>query len=145
MHANRRLLVSFVALAAPLSACGQEAAEAAHPPPAVVEEIGDGEIARITLTPKAAERLGIETAPVERSEAGLTAVPYGAVFYGTSGETWLYVSPEPLVFAREPIVVERIDGENALLTEGPPIGTHVATVGVAELFGTETGIGGSGH
>lgn len=148
MRANRWLLVVVLAVvAAQLAACGQEAAEAAHDPPAVLEQVEgeEGEITRIRLTAKAAERLGIETAPIELVEPGLTAVPYGAVFYGTDGETWLYVSPEPMLFVRERIVVDRIEGERAYLSESPAAGTAVATVGVAELFGTEMGIGGAGH
>lgn len=146
MHANRWLLVVVIAAAVPLAACGQEAAQAEHEPPAVLEPASDdGELSRIRLTQRAAERLAIETAPVSSYGAGLTSVPYGAVFYGAHGETWLYANPEPLVFVREHIVVVDIDGEVAVLSEGPAIGTSVATVAVAELYGTETGIGGAGH
>ena len=146
MDANRWVLgVILVLVAMPLASCGQQAVEAGHEKPAVLEEMDDDGEIRIHLTQRAAERLAVETAPIEPASSGRTAVPYGAIFYGTSGETWLYVNPEPLVYMREHIVVERIEGDAAILTEGPPVGTLVVTVGVAELFGTETGIGGSGH
>ena len=51
------------------------------------------------------------------------------------------VSPEPLVFMRHPVTVEYIEGDWAILSDGPPVGTIVATVGVPELYGADTGIG----
>jgi hypothetical protein len=68
-------------------------------------------------------------------------VPYAAVLYGLRGETWTYARTEPLVFVRQPITVDYIQGDLAVLTDGPAAGTAVVTVGGAELFGIETGIG----
>ena len=65
----------------------------------------------------------------------------GIVIYDLDGATWVYTSPEPLVFVRYPIVVDYIEGDQAYLVEGPPAGTEVATVGVAELYGADTGVG----
>lgn len=67
-------------------------------------------------------------------------VPYAAVLYGVHGETWVYGNPEPLVYVRQPIMVDYIEGDVAFLSEGPPVGTEVVTVGAEELFGTETGV-----
>jgi hypothetical protein len=67
-------------------------------------------------------------------------VPYAAVLYGVHGETWVYSNPEPLVFVRQPIMIDYIEGDRAYLSEGPEVGTAVVTVGAAELFGTETGV-----
>jgi hypothetical protein len=72
-------------------------------------------------------------------------VPYSAVLYDRHGETWVYTCPEPLVYVRAPIVVDYIDGDLAVLSQGPPAGTDVVTAGASELFGAETGIGGGGH
>jgi hypothetical protein len=147
MVGNRWMLVAVVLLAVPLVACGQETAEAGHEPPAVVEPVEGQAVSRITLSQRAAERLGIETDPVQEATADgqQTTIPYGAVLYDAEGVTWAYTSPEPLVFVREEIVVDRIDGDRALLSKGPPSGTPVVTVGAAELWGVETGVGGSGH
>jgi hypothetical protein len=38
-------------------------------------------------------------------------------------------------------VIERVEGDNAYLSDGPPVGTVVASVGVAELYGTEFQVG----
>ena len=67
-------------------------------------------------------------------------VPYAAVLYDVHGDAWVYTNPEPLVFVRELILVDYIEGDLVVLLEGPSIGTAVVTVGVAELFGAETGV-----
>jgi hypothetical protein len=68
-------------------------------------------------------------------------VPHAAVLYDPKGNTWVYTNPEPLVFVRHPISVDYIDADLAVLSDGPPPGAKVVTVGVAELFGTEFEIG----
>lgn len=68
-------------------------------------------------------------------------VPYSAVLYDPQGKTWVYTSPEPLIFVRQPIVVDFIEGDRAVLKEGPAVGTEVVTAGAAELFGVENKIG----
>jgi hypothetical protein len=64
-------------------------------------------------------------------------VPYGAVYYDAKGTPWVYLNPQPLVFERRRIAVERIVGELAILAEGPPVGTTVVTVGAPLLYGAE--------
>lgn len=124
-----------------LTACGGgSGSEESASGPATVEEIEGTDLSRITLTAKAAERLDIQTAAVVKNGAG-KIIPYSALLYSPTGETWAYVSPEPLTFVREAIVVDRIDGDKAFLTKGPAAGVKVATVGVAELYGAESGLG----
>jgi hypothetical protein len=112
-----------------------------HVAPAIVERIDGSDISRVTLTAKAAERLGMETAQVEKMGAARTVVPYGAVLYDAHGDTWVYTSPQPLVFVRHAIRIETIEGDRAILSEGPPAGTAVVTFGAAELLGTEFEVG----
>ena len=68
-------------------------------------------------------------------------VPYSAVIYGLQGDIWAYTNPEPLVFVRHLVTVDYIEGDTAVLLDGPPAGTAVVTVGAAELFGVELGVG----
>jgi len=93
---------------------------------------------------------GSSTEPINQSnslagdtqEPGLVQwVPYSAVIYDINGNTWVYLNPDPLVFVRQAISVERIDGDRALISENLPAGTKIVTVGVIELYGTETGVG----
>jgi hypothetical protein len=67
-------------------------------------------------------------------------IPYAAVLYGVHGETWVYTNPEPLVFVRSPITIDYIDGDLAILSEGPEVGTTIVTLGATELLGAETGV-----
>jgi vacuolar-type H+-ATPase subunit F/Vma7 len=116
--------------------------------PALVEAIdGQEGLHRITLTERAAERLGIETAEVTASaDGGRTQLPYSAIIYDAGGTAWAYVvDGQPLVFVRQPIAIDDVvvdqAGDYALLTAGPEPGTSVVTVGVAELFGAEFSVG----
>jgi hypothetical protein len=68
-------------------------------------------------------------------------VPYAAVLYDAPGNTWVYTTPNPLTFVRHVIHIDYIEGDLAVLSDGPPSGTEVVIVGAAELFGAETGIG----
>jgi hypothetical protein len=72
-------------------------------------------------------------------------VPYAAVLYDLHGDAWVYTSLGPRAFVRAPIVVDYIEGDVAVLSEGPPADTEVVTDGASELYGAETGIGGGGH
>lgn len=139
------------------AACNTTVGKTAHGKPAHVERVEGSELSRVTLTPKAAERLDIKTASVSEvavaasaaRQAGMNTtggqqhlvVPYAAVLYDPQGTTWVYTSPAPLVFVRHRIKVDYIVGDLAVLSEGPPVGTTVVTTGGAELFGAEFEIG----
>jgi hypothetical protein len=151
-----------------LVACQRSQSSAHHASPAHVEKIEGTSLSRITLTPKAAERLGIETAFVAAlgSSAGTVVaqgdtnrlqaavrlaraasgsaqivVPYAAVIYDAHGDAWVYTNPQPLVFVRHRIEIDHIEGDRAVLKTGPPVGTAIVTLGAAELFGTEFEVG----
>lgn len=105
-----------------------------------VDKIAGSSLSKVTLTQKSAERLDIKTGKVGLQDGVVTA-PYAALLYDVKGKTWVYTNPSPLVYVRAPVVVDSIKGANALLKEGPPEGTVVVVVGVAELYGAESGIG----
>lgn len=64
-------------------------------------------------------------------------VPYSAVYYDARGQAWVYVSTAALSFVRQPVTVDRVAGDLAVLSSGPQPGTVVATVGVSLLYGAE--------
>jgi hypothetical protein len=145
-HINRWMVMVLLILAAlSLAACSQASAVTASKiEPAQVEKIEGTELNRVTLTEKAAQRLDIQTAPVREESVDGTqrlVVPYAAVIYDLEGATWAYISSAPLTYVREPITVDYIEGDMAVLVDGPVAGTEVVTVGVAELYGADTGIG----
>ena len=146
MHHTIRRTAALLALAAlpALSACSNGGQEAVKIQPAKVVKVEGTDIRRVELTPKAAERLGIETTAVRAvtdRQAAHTVVPYAAVIYDADGQASVYTNPAPLTFVRQRVTVATIEGDSVYLTDGPPAGTTVVTVGTAELFGTETGIG----
>lgn len=129
----------------PLAAC-RDSGEYEMVKPAKVVHIDGTELSRLTLTPKAMERLDIQTtfvqeAQVTRPPSPRKVVPYAAVLYDAYGSTWVYTRTEEHSFVRARIVVDYIEGNVAVLSDGPPIGTEIVTVGGAELLGTEFEIG----
>jgi len=127
-----------------LGACETAAVKATEIKPAQVELIAGTELHKVTLSARAAERLDIKTDQVQEMVVGGVkhkVVPYAAVLYDPRGETWVYTNPELLVFVRHRIQVDYIRGDRAVLSQGPPTGTAVVTVGAAELFGAEFEIG----
>jgi hypothetical protein len=130
------LLVTGLLLAACAEAPEEESTDSGA---ATIVPIEGTDLVRVILTEQAAARLDVQTAPVGASGTQ-TVIPYAAVFYGPSGDTWTYVNPEPLTFERATITIDRFEGDEAVLSSGPAIGTDVVTQGAAELFGTETGV-----
>jgi hypothetical protein len=91
---------------------------------------------RVTFTAEGAERTGLETAPVKR-HGRRSSVPYAALLYDPVGKTYVYANSTHRTFERVAVAVARIDGDRVVLSDGPPAGTEVVTVGAAEVYGTE--------
>lgn len=68
-------------------------------------------------------------------------IPYSALIYEINGDTWVYTSPEPRVFVRGRVVVDYIDVDRAVLTDGPAAGTQIVAIGATELYGAEVRTG----
>ena len=140
-HSDRWLVVAVLFVCLALGACKQTSVEVEEESgPARVEHLQGDEPTRVTLTEEAAKRLDIQTAPIRDMEINgkqRRVIPYAAVLYDTEGNTWTYTSPEPLVFVRHRLQVDYIDGELAILSDGPSAGSAVVTVGAAELYGSE--------
>jgi len=109
--------------------------------PARVEAISGSNTKKIMLTPKAAQRLDVQTGKVRQDAAARKIVPYAAVVYDKDGGTWVYTNPEPLTFIRQQIYIVEIKGDDAVLKGGPDVGTLVATTGAPQLYGAEKGVG----
>jgi len=113
--------------------------------PATVEYLEGQAFNKLTLTPKAVNRLGIESAfPTSEVAEGVSksVIPYSAVLYGPYGQTWIYTNPQENVFIRETIAVERVvDGQKVILKDGLAEDLKVVVTGSAELYGTEYQVG----
>ena len=139
-HKIRWMVIAFISGGLMLTACQNHSNDHHVEHPAEVEHIDGSEISKVTLTEKAIERLALKTDKVTE-QGSKKAVPYSALIYDPMGQTWVYTSPQPRTFVREQVTVERIDGDTAFLSDGPPSGTVVASVGVAVLYGTEFEVG----
>ena len=142
----RWMMALLVAACLPLVSCkkmAKEADEEGEQKAATVvrqEEAHPDQPTRITLTPDAMKRIDVQTAAIQDVDVSGTKqkiMPYSALLYDTEGETWTFTNAEPLTYVRQKIKVDRIDGDKAILAQGPAAGTQVVTVGVAELYGSE--------
>lgn len=129
------LLMLMMAASLQLAACGPKSATIEKINPSTLEEIEGSDLKRVILTEKAAERIKLQTVPV----SGLV-VPYAAVIYDTEGNTWIYTNPAPLTFVRASVVIDHIEGDQAFLSQGLESDAPIVTVGVAEIYGAETGV-----
>jgi hypothetical protein len=118
-----------------LAACSPERTNTEQISPSTIKDIEGSDLKQVVLTEKAAERLGVDTVSVD----GLI-VPYSAVIYDTEGNAWVYTNPEPLTFVRAPIIIDRIEGDQMFLAEALASDAPIVTVGVAEIYGAETGV-----
>ena len=143
-RSTRRItaLSTLAAVAVSLGGCAKVKTEEQQGEKAArVEKVGDTGQTKVILVEQAAKRLGIETAGVSEFDAHHETVPYSSVIYDADGHSWVFTTSEELSYVKAPIAIERIDGDKAILTEGPPPGTQVVTQGAEELFGVEDGIG----
>ena len=139
-HMRLSIFVFLIIASLQLSACAPAALEEEIDKPVLLEPIAGTDLNRLTLTETAAERIGLETAPVLTQQVeGIDriVIPYAALLYDPSGTAWVYVNVEPLVFVRQAITVDFIKGDKAILSEGPEAGATVVTLGATELFGSE--------
>src|SRR5919206_4831385 len=65
---------------------------------ASTQAIAGSDAVRVTLTPAAARRLDVQTAPVadarSSGHAQVLEVPYAAILYDPAGDTWVYTATE---------------------------------------------------
>ncbi len=145
MHHRNSWMVVILLLVAALLLAGCGSTVSAYEKIQPYELIkGENGINTVILTEKASERLQMASVPVAEEQidgASRLVVPYAALIYDTTGGTWVYTNPEPLTYIREEITVDFIEGDKVVLSAGPDAGTAVAITSVAELHGTDTGVG----
>lgn len=139
----RWILVFVTTLAVVVGACAQssEPEAATDEGLAQIEDIAGSDVKKITMADDAVERIGVKTVPVAAADGGRMRVPSATVLYDQQGRTWVFTEPEHDVFVREEVKIIGTNGEDTILSTGPTADTPVVTVGVAELYGTELGVG----
>jgi hypothetical protein len=134
-------LVLIAACVVTLSACGEASSgydyeTASHHEPAKLEPIKGTDVQRVIFDAEGAKRVGLKTAPIRQNGQG-TVIPYDAVIYDADGKTYTYTAPKPLTYVRQEIAIDHVAGDSVMLSDGPPAGTEVVTVGAAQVYGTE--------
>jgi hypothetical protein len=131
------LIASVVSLSACSEASsGYDHETASHHEPAKLEPIKGTDVQRVIFDAVAAKRVGVKTTPIRQDGQG-KIMPYAALIYDADGNTYAYTAPEPLTYVRQEISIDHFDGDSVVLSDGPPVGTEVVTVGVDEVYGTE--------
>jgi hypothetical protein len=131
----------LIACVVSLSACGEASSgydyeTASHHDPAELEPIKGTDVHRVKIDAEGVERAGIQTGPIHQNGQG-TVMPHSAVVYDADGETFTYTVPEPRTYVRQKIVIDEVVGDSVMLSDGPPAGTEVVTVGAALVYGSE--------
>jgi hypothetical protein len=145
-HWVRLMVAASIIAVLLLAACKQAQVTKHAEHPAEVKKIEGTELSRVSLSEKAMQRIDLKTdrvreQRVSRSSSPQKVVPYSSLIYDPQGQVWIYTCPQPRTFVRQKVDVDYIEGDIAILKVGPPAGTVVASVGVAELYGTEFKVG----
>ncbi len=136
-----------VAVAVAIAGCGGSGSPKT-PVSARLESVPGSSVGQVVLTQLGAQRIGVQTAPAQRPAAigpsgggqRSVVIPYSAVVYDPSGQTYAFKQVAPLTFVEVPVKVNHVAGNSAYLAKGPRAGTPVVTVGAEELFGVQTGV-----
>jgi hypothetical protein len=115
---------------------GYDYETASHHEPAKLEPIKGTDVQRVIFDAEAAKRVGLQTGAIRQSGQE-ELIPYDAVLFDAEGKAYVYTAPKPLTFVRQEIKIDHQEGGSVVLSEGPPAGTKVVTVGAAEVYGTE--------
>ena len=147
-HNNQWLVAVLIIAGLHVSACtkGAQSSTSTAVRPAHVVAVKGTDLSHVTLTAKAMERIDLKTdrvreQPVSRWASARKVVPYSSLIYDAHGQTWVYTSLEPRTFIRHKVDVDYIERDHVVLNDGPPTGTVVVSVGAAELYGAEFGVG----
>ena len=145
-HSSRWLVAGLIGVSLQFAACQRHTSTHQAQHPVQVEKIDGTEINRVTMTEKAAERLALKTdevreQKVSRSTGARKVVPHSSVIYDPTGATWVYTSPKPHTFVKHRVDIEYVEGDLAVLNDGPPTGTVVVSTAAAEVYGADAGVG----
>jgi hypothetical protein len=134
-----RLVASgLVVLAAGLtvSACAEVESNVREVYPYKVEPIKGSDVQRVRMNDETAALLPVETTTVRRA-GKRNVVPHEALIYNPDGGSFVYTKPEAQTYVRAPVKVVRVEGGEAVLSDGPRAATTIVTTGAAELLATE--------
>lgn len=107
--------------------------------PAHLVTAEDGRIT-VILTPKAYERLGIQSVSVPQKD-GAMIISSSALIFDNHGKVWVYAQKEDFSFYREEVILHKVQRDQASVTFRNQKNHLIVVSGSAELYGTEAGVG----
>ena len=128
--------LALVASGLVLGACSEVESNVRENQPYKVTPIEGRDEQTVTMEDATAALLPVETTTVRR-EGKRKVASHSAVIYNPDGDAYVYTKPKAETYVREPVEIVRVDGDDATLSDGPPVGTEVVTTGSAELLATE--------
>ena len=126
----------LVASGLALSACSEVDSNVRETYPYKAEPIKGTDISRVTMADVTAGLIPVETTSVRRN-GKRKVVPHRALIYNPDGDAFVYTKPKPQTYIRAPVEVVDVVGYRAVVSDGPPAGTTIVTLGAAELLATE--------
>jgi hypothetical protein len=135
-----------LAVALPFAGCQHHTEEHHAEHPVEVEPIKGANVNRVKMTERAIQRIDLKTdtireQQVSRPPSPRRVIPHSALIYDAKGGTWVYTSPEPRTFVKHKVDVAYVEGDVAVLNDGPPAGTIVVSTAAAEVYGADSGVG----
>ena len=128
--------VALVVSALGVSACAEVESNLVEVYPYEVKPVKGTDLSRVSMTDETAARIDLQTVKV-RVNGERKVVPHHALIYNPDGDVFVYTKPKAETYIREPIEVVRVNGDRAVLSDGPRSGTTIVTTGSAELLATE--------
>src|SRR5690348_10938621 len=122
----RTALPALGLVALSLAGCAKAAAPEQNSDRAArVVAVAGTSLHQVTLSAEAVTRLGVQTTAVLPGKP--ERIPFVAVIYDPQGRSWAYAVTGERTYQRVPVVIDRIDGDTAVLKSGPAVGIPIVT------------------
>jgi hypothetical protein len=119
-----------------LTGCQEVPSNLVKSQPYTLQPVKGTDLNRVKLPDKIAARIDLQTVEV-RASGKWKIVPHKALIYNPEGKVYVYTKPKAETYVRAPVKVDRVVGDQVLLSAGPRARTLIVTVGAAELLATE--------
>lgn len=93
----------------------------------------------VTFTKESVIRLGLRSETIYLGRN--VEVPNSALVFESDGSCWIYLRDEALKYHRIPVILIKVLDDKATVSSEFREKANVVVSGVAELFGTESGVG----
>ncbi len=91
---------------------------------------------KLSLRP--GQRVSVMLQTQNKSDSALT-LPWSAIVIDIYGGYWVYTQQSKNSYERQRVFLDHVNGNQAVISEGPPEDSKIVANGALELFGVETG------